>query len=285
MPIKVDNLSFVYDAKAVFKKEALSDITLSIEDGDFVAIVGSTGSGKSTLVTHFNGLIKLQHGSIFVDDIDLSKKYDAKALRAKVGMVFQYPEYQLFADTVEEDVAFGPKNLGLDDDEIQRRVDDAIKAVGLDKAEIGEKSPFELSGGQMRRVAIAGVIAMKPEILILDEPTAGLDPKGKKDIMELIVSLKNEMKAVVMISHNMDEVAEYCNKVILLKDGTLVGTYTPRQLFATDLISSYALNLPAPVSLARQLKKAGIIDSDDVLTREELVRKILEKRGINSCVK
>lgn len=285
MPIKVDNLSFVYDAKAVFKKEALSDITLSIEDGDFVAIVGSTGSGKSTLVTHFNGLIKLQHGSIFVDDIDLSKKYDAKALRAKVGMVFQYPEYQLFADTVEEDVAFGPKNLGLDDDEIQRRVDGAIKAVGLDKAEIGEKSPFELSGGQMRRVAIAGVIAMKPEILILDEPTAGLDPKGKKDIMELIVSLKNEMKAVVMISHNMDEVAEYCNKVILLKDGTLVGTYTPRQLFATDLISSYALNLPAPVSLARQLKKAGIIDSDDVLTREELVRKILEKRGINSCVK
>ena len=285
MPIKVDNLSFVYDAKAVFKKEALSDITLSIEDGDFVAIVGSTGSGKSTLVTHFNGLIKLQHGSIFVDNIDLSKKYDAKALRAKVGMVFQYPEYQLFADTVEEDVAFGPKNLGLDDDEIQRRVDDAIKAVGLDKAEIGEKSPFELSGGQMRRVAIAGVIAMKPEILILDEPTAGLDPKGKKDIMELIVSLKKEMKAVVMISHNMDEVAEYCNKVILLKDGTLVGTYTPRQLFATDLISSYALNLPAPVSLARQLKKAGIIDSDDVLTREELVRKILEKRGINSCVK
>ena len=213
MPIKVDNLNFVYDAKAVFKKEALKDITLSIEDGDFVAIVGSTGSGKSTLVTHFNGLIKLQHGSIFVDDIDLSKKYDAKALRAKVGMVFQYPEYQLFADTVREDIAFGPKNLGLDDDEIQRRVDKAIKAVGLDKNEISEQSPFELSGGQMRRVAIAGVIAMKPEILILDEPTAGLDPKGKKDVMDLIVSLKKEMKAVVMISHNMDEVAQYCNKV------------------------------------------------------------------------
>lgn len=285
MPIKVDNLSFVYDAKAVFKKEALSDITLSIEDGDFVAIVGSTGSGKSTLVTHFNGLIKLQHGSIFVDDIDLSKKYDAKALRAKVGMVFQYPEYQLFADTVREDIAFGPKNLGLDDNEIESRVDSAIKAVGLDKNEVGEKSPFELSGGQMRRVAIAGVIAMKPEILILDEPTAGLDPKGKKDIMELIVSLKKEMKAVVMISHNMDEVAQYCNKVILLKDGALVGTYTPRQLFSTDLISSYSLNLPAPVALARRLKKAGIIDSDDVLTSSELVLKILEKRGILSCEK
>ena len=285
MPIKVDNLSFVYDAKAVFKKEALSDITLSIEDGDFVAIVGSTGSGKSTLVTHFNGLIKLQHGSIFVDDIDLSKKYDAKALRAKVGMVFQYPEYQLFADTVREDIAFGPKNLGLDDNEIESRVDSAIKAVGLDKNEVGEKSPFELSGGQMRRVAIAGVIAMKPEILILDEPTAGLDPKGKKDIMELIVSLKKEMKAVVMISHNMDEVAQYCNKVILLKDGALVGTYTPRQLFSTDLISSYSLNLPAPVALARRLKKAGIIDSDDVLTSSELVLKILKKRGILSCEK
>lgn len=285
MPIKVDNLSFVYDAKAVFKKEALKDVTLSIEDGDFVAIVGSTGSGKSTLVTHFNGLIKLQHGSIFVDDIDLSKKYDAKALRAKVGMVFQYPEYQLFADTVIEDIAFGPKNLGLSDEEIQRRVDKAIKAVGLDKTEVGEKSPFELSGGQMRRVAIAGVIAMKPEILVLDEPTAGLDPKGKKDIMELIVSLKKEMKAVVMISHNMDEVAQYCNKVILLKDGHLIGTYSPRQLFSTDEICSYALNLPTPVALARKLKSAGIIDNDDVLTKDELVSKVLEKRGIQPCVK
>ena len=213
MPIKIENLSFTYDPKAKFKKTALKDVSLSIEDGDFLAIVGHTGSGKSTLVTHLNGLTKVQSGKITVDEVDLTGKFDAKKLRAKVGMVFQYPEYQLFADTVELDVAFGPKNLGLDEDEIKVRVRNAIEAVGLDFDEIREKSPFELSGGQMRRVAIAGVIAMRPEILVLDEPTAGLDPKGKRDIMELVLSLKKTTKTVIMISHNMDEVAKYCNKI------------------------------------------------------------------------
>ena len=283
MPIEVKNLSYVYDAKAVFKKEAIRDVSLSVEDGDFVAVVGKTGSGKSTLVTHFNGLIKLQSGSVTVDDIDLSKKYDAKKLRAKVGMVFQYPEYQLFADTVALDVAFGPKNLKLEQAEIDERVKSAIEAVGLNFEEVGQKSPFELSGGQMRRVAIAGVIAMRPEILVLDEPTAGLDPQGKKDIMELICSLKANMKAVIMISHNMDEVSAYCNKIVLMDEGKLVGIYTPRELFADDKVEELGLSLPSSVALARKLKKAGVIECDDVLSKDELVAEILRcKKGGNS---
>ena len=274
MSIKIENLSYIYDPKAKFKKTALKGVSLSIDDGDFLAIVGHTGSGKSTLVTHLNGLVKIQSGKIEVDGIDLTAKYDAKKLRAKVGMVFQYPEYQLFADTVSEDVAFGPKNLGLDRDEIDKRVKDAIVSVGLDYEEIKDKSPFELSGGQMRRVAIAGVLAMRPEILVLDEPTAGLDPKGKKDIMELIRSLQKSTKIVIMISHNMDEVAKYCNKIALLSNGELVGVYTPKQLFVDDTITKYGLTLPSTVALARKLKNAGIIQNDCILTEEELVEEI-----------
>ncbi len=276
MSIEIQNLSYTYDPKAKFKKIALKDVSLSIEDGDFLAIVGHTGSGKSTLVTHLNGLTKVQSGKITVDGVDLTTKYDAKKLRSKVGMVFQYPEYQLFADTVELDVAFGPKNLGLDEEEIKVRVKDAIEAVGLNFNEIREKSPFELSGGQMRRVAIAGVIAMRPEILVLDEPTAGLDPKGKRDVMELVLSLKKTTKTVIMISHNMDEVAKYCNKIALLSKGELVGVYTPAQLFVDDRIEEYGLKLPTTVALARKLKKAGIIKNDCVFEEKELVAEILK---------
>ena len=274
MSIKIENLSYIYDPKAKFKKTALKGVSLSVDDGDFLAIVGHTGSGKSTLVTHLNGLVKIQSGKIIVDGIDLTAKYDAKKLRAKVGMVFQYPEYQLFADTVSEDVAFGPKNLGIEEDEIDKRVKDAIVSVGLDYEEIKDKSPFELSGGQMRRVAIAGVLAMRPEILVLDEPTAGLDPKGKKDIMELIRSLQKTTKIVIMISHNMDEVAKYCNKIALLSNGELVGVYTPKQLFVDDTITKYGLTLPSTVALARKLKNVGIIQNDCILTEEELVEEI-----------
>lgn len=277
MSIEIQNLSYTYDPKAKFKKIALKDVSLSVEDGDFLAIVGHTGSGKSTLVTHLNGLTKVQSGKIIVDGIDLTGKFDAKKLRSKVGMVFQYPEYQLFAETVQLDVAFGPKNLGLDEEEINVRVKDAIEAVGLDFEQIKDKSPFELSGGQMRRVAIAGVIAMRPEILVLDEPTAGLDPKGKRDIMELVLSLKNTLKTVktvIMISHNMDEVAKYCNKVALLKDGELVGVYTPAQLFEDDTVEKCGLKLPTTVRLARVLKARGLIENDCLLTEEEIVAEI-----------
>ena len=282
MPIKIENLSYIYDPKAKFKKIALKDVSLSIEDGDFLAIVGHTGSGKSTLVTHLNGLVKVQSGKIYVDGVDLTSKYDAKALRSKVGMVFQYPEYQLFADTVALDVGFGPKNLKVPEEEISVRVKESIEAVGLNYEEVKDKSPFELSGGQMRRVALAGVLAMRPEILVLDEPTAGLDPKGKKDIMELVESLRKTTKIVIMISHNMDEVAKYCNKVALLSDGELVGVYTPKQLFADDTITRYGLTLPSTVALARQLKKAGVIEDDCLLTEEEIVAEIVKGGNLNA---
>ena len=195
MPIKIENLSYIYNQNTTFASVALEDISLCIEDGDFLGIVGHTGSGKSTLVSHLNALTRIQSGAIFVDDMDLRpKKIEFKKLRSKVGMVFQYPEYQLFDETVEKDVSFGPKNIGLSDEEIAVRVKEAIELVGLDYEKIRSRSPFELSGGQMRRVALAGVIAMRPTALILDEPTAGLDPKGKKEIMELIKRIKQARK-------------------------------------------------------------------------------------------
>ncbi len=276
MPIKIENLSFVYDKKAVFKKQALKNISLNVEDGDFLAIVGSTGSGKSTLVTHLNGLIPVQSGSVTVDDIDLTKKYDAKRLRAKVGMVFQYPEYQLFAETVYADVAFGPKNLGLSDDEIFVRVKESLGLVGLDYDEVKDRSPFELSGGQMRRVALAGVIAMKPSILVLDEPTAGLDPRGKRDIMTLVDGLRKEIKIVIVISHNMDEVAEYCNRVAVLSDGELKGVFTPKELFSDyEKADRFGIELPSAAKLARKLSEKGM-DVGGIVTEEELECEILK---------
>ena len=184
MPIKIEHLSYVYNPKTAFASRALEDINLAVEKGDFLGIIGHTGSGKSTLVTHLNALTRIQTGAIFGDEIDLRpKKIDFKKLRSRVGMVFQYPEYQLFDETVYKDVAFGPKNLGLGAEEIAERVREAIELVGLNYETVKDRSPFELSGGQMRRVALAGVIAMRPEVLVLDEPTAGLDPRGKTEIM------------------------------------------------------------------------------------------------------
>ena len=235
--IEVKNLSFVYSPKTPFTTQALFDINLKIETGDFFGIIGSTGAGKSTLVGHFNALTKIQKnsGTVLVDDMDLSaKKVDLNKLRAKVGMVFQYPEHQLFADTVLADVMFGPKNIGLNSAEAEERARRAIELVGLDCEKITERSPFELSGGQKRRVALAGVIAMQPEILILDEPTAGLDPKGKREIMELVLRIKESCPTVVMISHNMDEIAEYCNKIAVLKHGRVMGVFSPRELFGSE---------------------------------------------------
>lgn len=258
MPIEIRNLNYTYSPKTPFAKVALSDITFTVEDGDFFGIIGHTGSGKSTLINHFNGLIKLMEGSLKVDEFDLSKKYDYKSLRSRVGMVFQYPEYQLFAETVKKDVGFGPHNLGLDEAEIDRRVREAIELVGLDYAEIGERSPFELSGGQMRRVALAGVLAMKPRILVLDEPTAGLDPKGKKEILSLIRRIKVECPTIIMISHNMDEISQNCNRIAVLSSGKLKGVFTPSELFReTELIRSLNLELPTVTDVATRLNNSG----------------------------
>lgn len=272
--IEVKNLSFVYSPKTPFTTQALYDINLRIETGDFFGIIGSTGAGKSTLVSHFNALTKIQKhsGTVLVDDMDLSaKKVDLKKLRAKVGMVFQYPEHQLFDDTVLKDVMFGPKNLGLSKAEAEERALDAISLVGLDRDEIAARSPFELSGGQKRRVALAGVIAMHPEILVLDEPTAGLDPKGKREIMDLIVRIKAECPTVVMISHNMDEIAEYCNKIAVLKHGRVMGVFSPRELFGSEeLLESCGVELPLVTEIAVGLNALGVDIDKSVLTEAEL---------------
>ena len=281
MSIEIKNLSYVYDPKAAFAARALDDVSFTIEDGDFFGIIGHTGSGKSTLVTHFNGLIPVQSGTVVVDGVDLSKKYDKKALRAKVGMVFQYPEYQLFADTVAEDVGFGPKNLGLDKAEIETRAREAVSLVGLNYEEIKNRSPFELSGGQMRRVALAGVIAMRPSILVLDEPTAGLDPRGKKDVLDLINDLRSTVRIVVVISHNMDEVAAYCNRVAVLKNGKNQGVFTPKQLFGGDTAEKMGIELPSVTRFARLLRSKGMPIADDVIGEEELLSAIASAKGVS----
>lgn len=279
--IDVRQLSYVYSPKTPFAKQALADITMRISDGDFFGIIGGTGAGKSTLVSHFNALTRVQKksGTVLVDDIDLgAKKVDLKRVRAKVGMVFQYPEHQLFDDTVEKDVRFGPKNLGISAEEQEERARQAIELVGLDYDEFASRSPFELSGGQKRRVALAGVLAMRPEILVLDEPTAGLDPVGKRDIMELVVRIKETTcPTVVMISHNMDEIATYCNKIAVLGRGRLLGVFDPRALFGTEkALREGSVRLPLVTEIAGKLNAAGVDVDPAILKEDELVQAILK---------
>ena len=283
--IEVKNLSYVYSPKTPFTKQALFGVDLDVQEGDFFGIIGSTGAGKSTLVSHFNALTRVQKksGTVIVDGMDLSqKKLDYRKLRATVGMVFQYPEHQLFDDTVLSDVMFGPKNLGLPADEQRSRAREAIELVGLDFDEIAERSPFELSGGQKRRVALAGVLAMAPKVLVLDEPTAGLDPKAKRAIMDLIVKVKSVCKTIVMISHNMDEIAEYCNKIAVLDSGRVVGTFTPRELFGSkDMLDKGHIALPLVTQIAAGLNSRGVQIDPAILTEDELVEAILAARKLS----
>ncbi len=273
MPIRIEHLNYVYNEKTSFATAALKDISLEIREGDFLGVIGHTGSGKSTLISHLNALTRIQSGVIFVDDIDLRpKKLDFKKLRSKVGMVFQYPEYQLFAETVYKDVAFGPENIKLPEEEIAVRVKEAIGLVGLDFDAVKDRSPFELSGGQMRRVALAGVIAMKPEYLVLDEPTAGLDPRGKTEIMQLVKSIARTCKSVIMISHNMDEVAAYCNRIAVLSQGKLYGVYEPRELFRSrEMLKSLKIDVPAVTSLAAGLYERGFNVDPSIIDEKELI--------------
>lgn len=272
MPIRIEHLNYVYNEKTSFATAALKDISLEIREGDFLGVIGHTGSGKSTLISHLNALTRIQSGVIFVDDIDLRpKKLDFKKLRSKVGMVFQYPEYQLFAETVYKDVAFGPENIKLPEEEIAVRVKEAIGLVGLDFDAVKDRSPFELSGGQMRRVALAGVIAMKPEYLVLDEPTAGLDPRGKTEIMQLVKSIARTCKSVIMISHNMDEVAAYCNRIAVLSQGKLYGVYEPRELFRSrEMLNSLKIDVPAVTALAAGLYERGFNVDPGIIDEKEL---------------
>ena len=281
MQIKVEDLKYTYSPKSPFEKVALEGITFTVNEGDTIGIIGSTGSGKSTLSQHFNALIRVSHGKLYVGDMELhAKKVDLGKLRQSVGMLFQYPEYQLFADTVLQDVCFGPLNFGMSKEEAESRAKEAIELVGLNFDEVKDKSPFELSGGQKRRVAIAGIIASMPQVLVLDEPTAGLDPRGKRDILELVTKLKKSYcKTVIMISHNMDEIAEYCNRVIVLNNGKLLYDTTPRELFKdVKALEGTGLTPPHTAKIASILANNGIIFSDLPLTVDEFVKAI--KGGI-----
>ncbi|MFW5779927.1 MAG: energy-coupling factor transporter ATPase [Bacillota bacterium] len=282
MSIKVKNLSYTYMKKTPYEKDALTDITLEINEGEFVGIIGATGSGKSTLIQHFNGLIKMTSGELRVFDIDLSqKKVDYKRLRQKIGMLFQYPEYQLFDETVLKDVMFGPKNFGMTEDESYAAAKEAIELVGLNFESIKDRSPFELSGGQKRRVAIAGVLAYRPEILILDEPTAGLDPVGKKDILNLITNLKGDrIKTIIMISHNMDEIAKYTQRLFVLENSRLAYDTKPQDFFQMkEKVYQLGLELPTTVKIKNMLKERGIELEKPCLSVGELYGELKKKLG------
>ena len=238
---------------------ALRDVSLTVRRGEFLGLAGHTGSGKSTLVQHLNGLIRPQEGAVHALGLDLSNKKDAAAVKAKVGVVFQYPERQLFAETVAQDVAFGPHNLGLPQDEVARRVESSLARVGLDLATVGDKSPFELSGGQQRRVAFAGVLAMEPEVLVLDEPMAGLDPAARRDFLRLIDRFHREGLTVVMVSHSMDDLANCCDRIVVMNEGTVFAEGTPAQVFAhADKLRSIGLGVPAAQRMALALAEAGV---------------------------
>ena len=259
--IYADKLTFSYNAKSPSGKRALTDISLTINRGEFVALVGHTGSGKSTFVQHLNALIRLQQGSLNVLGHDLAqKKPNLMQLRKQVGMVFQYPEYQLFADTVLEDVCFGPKNFGVPASEHEQLAKKAIELVGLDFEEVKNKSPFDLSGGEKRRVAFAGVLVSEPQILVLDEPTAGLDPQGKKEILQLVRKLNKEQGVtVIMVSHDMNEVYENADRVIVFRDGCLVYDLSPQQLFRLESeIEDMNLEVPQVAAFCNVLEQAGI---------------------------
>lgn len=238
---------------------ALRDVSLTVRRGEFLGLAGHTGSGKSTLVQHLNGLIRPQEGSVYALGLDLANKKDAAAVKAKVGVVFQYPERQLFAETVTQDVAFGPHNLGLPQDEVDRRVESSLSRVGLDLSTVGDKSPFELSGGQQRRVAFAGVLAMEPEVLVLDEPMAGLDPAARSDFLELIDRLHHGGLTVVMVSHSMDDLANCCDRIVVMNEGAVFAEGTPAQVFAhADELKSIGLGVPAAQRMALALAEAGV---------------------------
>lgn len=283
MPVVIKGLSFTYSAGTPYEKKALTNINLEINEGDFLGIIGHTGSGKSTFIQHINGLIKPQEGEIEIFSLKLTKakrpKVNLRSLRSKVGMVFQYPEYQLFADTVEKDVAFGPKNLGLSAEEVSERVKQAIEMVGLDYEAVKDRAPFELSGGQKRRVAIAGIIAMRPRMLILDEPTAGLDPYGKEQILNLIKHLKEHCSpTIVVISHDIDEITRFANRIVVFNDSRVVYDEPMQQLFKHSIqLQSMGLDIPRAVKIANAMRDRGIDLGDDIVTAEDLMRAIVDK--------
>jgi len=284
MSIKIENLTYIYMPKTPFEKKAIDDVSIEIKQGEFVALIGHTGSGKSTLIQHINGLLKPTSGKLLIDDIDITKKnVKLTSIRKKVGLVFQYPEYQLFEETIEKDIAFGPRNLGLDNDEINKRVQRAMKIVGLNYEQFKEKSPFEISGGQKRRVAIAGVVAMEPRILILDEPTAGLDPKGRDDILNKILELYKENNiTIILVSHSMEDVAKVANRILVMDKGKCILDGSPEKIFREiKTLESVGLAVPQMTYLIRELRDKGFNLSQDIFTIEKAKQELLKIIKVN----
>lgn len=279
MSIKIENLSYTYAQGSAYEIHALKNLSLEIHDGEFVGIIGHTGSGKSTLIQLLDGLIKADEGHIYYNGEDIyAPGYSLCSLRGKVGLVFQYPEYQLFEETVALDVAFGPKNLGLSEEEIDERVREALELVGLDYEEIAPCSPFELSGGQKRRVALAGVIAMRPEVLILDEPTAGLDPKAHKDVLKMIEEVHRRTGNItILVSHNMADIARLCDHILVIDSGKLVTSGTPEEVFSQkEKLEEVGLALPPVTQFAETLRERGLPLSPTILSTQQAVEEIYE---------
>ena len=282
MSIILDKVNYRYSQGTAYQVQALSDVSLKIEDGEFIGIIGHTGSGKSTLIQHLNGLIKATSGGIYFNGQDIyDKDYNMKDLRSKVGLVFQYPEHQLFETTIFADVCFGPKNLGLDKKTVELRAYEALRNVGFPE-ELFYQPPFDLSGGQKRRVAIAGVLAMKPEVLILDEPTAGLDPKGRDEILDLISQMHKELGiTIILVSHSMEDVAKYVDRIIVMNQGSVMFDGVPKEVFRHyKELEEIGLAAPQVTYLMHELRKKGLPVSLDVTTVEEAKRSILNALGM-----
>ena len=285
MSIKVEHLTYIYSPGTAFEQYALKDVNFEIPDGQFVGLIGHTGSGKSTLIQHLNGLIRQTEGTITYNGTDIySEGYSLKELRSKVGLVFQYPEHQLFEVDVFSDVCFGPKNQGLSKEEVQERASEALQLVGLEE-KFWEQSPFELSGGQKRRVAIAGVLAMKPEVLILDEPTAGLDPRGRDEILDQISELHREKHmTIILVSHSMEDIARYADRIMVMNHGEKAFDGTPKEVFEHyKELEAMGLAAPQVTYIVHGLKEHGVPIEDDITTVEEAARAILKlfgKQGI-----
>lgn len=282
MSIKIENLTHVYMANGPFEKKALDNVNLDIKDGEFIALIGHTGSGKSTLIQHMNGLLEATSGKIIVDGEDITQKgVKLSDVRKKVGLVFQYPEYQLFEETIAKDIAYGPTNLGLDEEEIDKRVRKSMEMVELDYEVYKDKSPFDLSGGQKRRVAIAGVIAMEPKTLILDEPTAGLDPKGRDDILEQIQLLHSKYNmTIILVSHSMEDVAKIAQRVIVMNKGKVALEGTPAEVFKhVKELEEIGLGVPQVTYLMMKLRERGYKVSDEVYTIEQCKKELMKLFG------
>lgn len=284
MSIKLANVFHIYSKGTPFERRALNDVSLEISKGEFVAIIGHTGSGKSTLVQHLNGLLKPSQGKAAIDDVDLSGKgTNVKAARQQVGMVFQYPEHQIFAETVFEDIAFGPRNKGFNEDEVNKQVREAMAFVGLDYDTYAQRSPFQLSGGQMRRVAIAGVIAMNPDYLVLDEPSAGLDPRSRNAVFkEILVLHKSRGIAIVLVTHSMEEAAKYADRMLVINGGKVMFDGKPVEIFRSHSkeLVEVGMDVPQAFKLADMLRQKGMNLPEDIKDEQTLIKAIKKARGI-----